>query len=169
MANDSFLKTVEQTDQILGKYVVPIESEKVAIVKRRPWKLYGVLLFLAATISLSAYGYCNYTYGDGGYSGYVRMFHRVGAIKTWEGELDKRKLGGSYNAADIFEFSVANDAVAQKVQDAEQSGEWVTVHYKQYLVTLPWRGKTPFIVYNVTHKDKPQDESLRQSAIDALK
>lgn len=118
--------------------------------RKRPWKAYGIVLALAASIAGGIYGYCNYVYGEGGYSGYVRMIHRVGAVKTWEGELDKRKLGGSYHKEDIFEFSVQDDAVAKKVQDAEQSGEWVTVHYKQFLVTLPWRGKTAYIVHDVT-------------------
>lgn len=147
---------------MMTKYGVPSsvkEQENTPVpadIKKkrgRPWKLYGILLLIAGALAGIAYGYCNYVYGEGGYSGYVRMIHRVGAVKTWEGELDKRKLGGAYDEKDIFNFSIQDDTVAKKVEEAEQSGQWVTVHYKQYLVTLPWRGKTPFIVNDVTHTD----------------
>ncbi len=124
--------------------------------KRSVWKARLGLIGFLGLVGLGIYGYFNYTYGEGGYSGYVRMIHRVGGIKTWEGELDKRKMGGSYHSEDIFEFSVQDAIVAKKIQEAEQTGEWVTVHYKQYLSTLPWRGKTVFIVYDVTATGKKE-------------
>jgi hypothetical protein len=155
----SNLITQEQVREALKKDS-PKEEEPKPTVKKRPWKFYGYFALFLLVLFAFAYGYCNYTIADGGYSGYVRMIHRVGPIRTWEGELDKRKLGGSYNKEDIFEFSVQNDEVAKKVQTAEESGEWVTVHYKEYLISLPWRGKTKIIVYDVTHAEKQPEKPL---------
>lgn len=154
MANDAFIESVSKEFESIHSIPAAFAPEKPITIKKRAWKAYFYLLIGLGVLLGISYEYCNYTYGEGGYSGYVRMIHRVGAIKTWEGELDKRKMGGSFHEEDIFKFSVQNDAVAKKVEEAEQSSEWVTVHYKEYLTTLPWRGKTHFIVYDVTRTGK---------------
>lgn len=122
--------------------------------KRRSLKGYVVIVALLFAFAAGTYGYCNYVYSRGGYSGYIRKISKKGFVKTWEGELDKRKMGGAYHTQDIFVFSVMDDTVAEKIRASEESGEWVTIHYRQYLVTLPWRGKTTYIVYDVTHSKK---------------
>lgn len=130
------------------------------IKKTKPYRLYLSVIAFFLIVGIAIYAYCNYVYGEGGYSGYVRLIHKVGYVKTWEGELDKRKLGGSFNEKDIFYFSVVDENVAHKIEQYEQSGDWVTVHYKEYLTTLFWSRKTTFAVYDVTSSGK-EVENIR--------
>lgn len=165
MSNDSYMSMITQTS---AAKVPPPNIKRVATLAPEPGKpitrrrgrikMYFYALLVVAIIGASVYGYCNYVYSKGGYSGYIRKVSTKGFIKTWEGELDKRKMGGTYSEQDIFRFSVQDETVAKRIQDAEQSGEWVTIHYKQYLVTLPWRGKTPYIIHDVTHAAKKEKE-----------
>ena len=46
-----------------------------------------------------------------------------------------------------FKFSVTDENVAKQLNDGENTG--VKLHWKRYLGTLPWRGKSQFIVDSV--------------------
>lgn len=46
-----------------------------------------------------------------------------------------------------FKFSVVNESVARQLDEGANTG--VKLHWKRYLGTLPWRGKSQFIVDSV--------------------
>jgi len=87
--------------------------------------LFIVLLLAAGWTWLSL----NWSYSDGERAGYVQKLSRKGWIcKTWEGEIAMVTMPGAI--PDKFEFSVRDEAVAQKIN--QLSGKRVVLHYRQY-------------------------------------
>lgn len=121
---------------------------------RLSWKFYCYSILVVAIIIGVSILLCNYVYADGNYSGFIRTFQHTGLYKTWEGELDKRVMGGTWHEEDIFKFSVVDDNVRKELEESEQNREWVTVHWNHYLFTQPWRGKTSYIADKVTRTGK---------------
>jgi hypothetical protein len=103
-----------------------------------------LIIFLVARYS--------YTYSEGNRAGRLIKFSKQGFIfKTYEGEMN---LGGVTNAANnsmmmnyMWDFSVTNQAVADTLLMLE--GKDISVHYKEKMAKLPWRGDTKFIVDKV--------------------
>ena len=106
-----------------------------------------VALGLAAFIFFKFY----FVFGEGvkagelnyvGYKGYV--------FKTYEGRAIQAGFGKGkgVNAGAIqsyeFDFSITDEAVADSLMRC--GGKMVELHYKEYLGTLPWRGKQKYIV-----------------------
>lgn len=95
--------------------------------------------------------YANYS--DGSRTGYITKISRKGVIfKTWEGEMNFGFFGFGQNtkvSENIWYFSVQNDEVAQEVQKASETGEKVTIFYKQKYKKLFFRGDTEYFVYRV--------------------
>ena len=74
-------------------------------------------------------------------------------FKTWEGQLN---LGAYTNEGEgapttIWEFSVpsSNDQVLEDINTSIDNGKRVKLHYKEKLMTLPWRGDTKYLIYKV--------------------
>ncbi len=77
-------------------------------------------------------------------------------FKTYEGEMN---LGGVTNAANnsmmmnyMWDFSVTDQAVADTLLMLE--GRDISVHYKEKMAKLPWRGDTKYIVDKVVEVRK---------------
>jgi len=71
----------------------------------------------------------NWSYSDGERAGYVQKLSRKGWLcKTWEGEIAMVTMPGAI--PEKFEFSVRDDAVAQKIN--QLAGKRVVLHYRQY-------------------------------------
>jgi hypothetical protein len=114
-------------------------------------KLACVLLGVLLAVVFAAYALFGYDYSEGSRSGYIRKFSRKGVIfKTYEGEIDKRLAGGSYDERDIFQFSVRDPKVAARIEQAEKTGKWVTLKYHQKIMRMPTRGDTEFFIEDVT-------------------
>jgi hypothetical protein len=88
-----------------------------------------------------------YDYSDGERAGYVQKFSRKGWIcKTWEGELALVNLPGAM--PEIFRFTVRDDAVAQRIQQAV--GRRVALSYEQHIgVPSTCFGDTQYFVVGV--------------------
>ncbi len=99
----------------------------------------GPVLWIWATLS--------YDYSDGERAGYVQKFSRKGWIcKTWEGELALVNLPGAM--PEIFHFSVRDDEVAKRIQDAV--GKRVALTYEQHIgVPTSCFGETEYFIVNV--------------------
>jgi hypothetical protein len=107
-------------------------------------------------------GGLNIEYSEGTRSGVVQKISKKGLIyETWEGELN---LGYNTTASvgessqiipAIFEFSVSSDEVAKLVQEAEASGERVTLEYKQYIMHGYDKGSTPYDIVGIKEKNAP--------------
>jgi hypothetical protein len=99
----------------------------------------GMVLYTFVTLSWS--------YSDGDRSGILQKFSRKGWIcKTYEGELALSFTPGL--APVIWSFSVRDEAVANKVKDAE--GKRVVLHYREHRgVPTDCFGETQYFVDDV--------------------
>ncbi len=92
-----------------------------------------------------------YTYSKGRQSGKMQKISYKGNIfKTWEGYLLVSVSTAENNIAlttKEFTFSVESDSIAHMLENYE--GKQVVVKYEQKKGTLPWRGDSPYIVYEV--------------------
>jgi len=89
----------------------------------------------------------HFSYSQGERAGYVQKISKKGWIcKTWEGELAISNFPGT--APQIFTFSVRNDAVAEKVENA--AGRRVALRYEQHKgVPSSCFGETEYFVTSV--------------------
>jgi len=71
----------------------------------------------------------HFSYSTGQRAGYVQKISKKGWLcKTWEGELAMSAVPGT--APQIFTFSVRDDAVAEKIENA--AGQRVALSYEQH-------------------------------------
>jgi hypothetical protein len=119
--------------------------------------VFGFIVVAAAAI----YTFWKYFYvfGDGVKTGYLNYIVRKGDVfKTWEGKMIQEgirsKAVGSIQSYE-FEFSVANDSIANILQ--MNSGKLFDLHYKEYHGVVAWRGYTRYIVDEVVRmRDAPR-------------
>jgi hypothetical protein len=115
----------------MKKYVLPI---------------IGIIIVFLVIFFVARY---SYTYSEGNRAGRLIKFSKQGFMfKTYEGEMN---LGGVTNAANnsmmmnyMWDFSVTNQSVADSLLKLE--GKEISVHYKEKMAKLPWRGDTKYIV-----------------------
>lgn len=108
----------------------------------------GILaLVLAGFIFFKFY----FVFGEGVKAGELNFVVYKGYVfKTYEGRAIQAGFGKGKgaNAGAIqsyeFDFSVTDEAVADSLMRC--GGKMVELHYKEYLGTLPWRGKQRYIV-----------------------
>lgn len=105
------------------------------------------VLVIVLLLAVTGYVYWFYyrSYGEGLREGYFQKFSRKGNIfKSYEGELlldgfgPRRVARNASLTANYFYFSVADEAIADSLERCV--GKMVTLHYTQYLRSLPWRG-----------------------------
>ena len=123
---------------------------------------------IAILVILGAgYGYFHfyYVFSDGTKTGELNTFSYTGYVfKTYEGEMilagygSKGSAGGSVQSKN-FKFSVADKEVAEQI--SEMTGQRITVHYKQYFGTLPWRGYEKSIVDKIISAQPVEDSGYR--------
>lgn len=110
-----------------------------------------VLAIFVAIIGLLFAAYIwlalSYNYSDGERAGYIQKFSRKGWVcKTWEGDLALVNLPGQ--PAELFEFSVRDDAVAEKINAL--MGKRITLSYEQHVgVPSSCFGETQYFVTDV--------------------
>lgn len=96
----------------------------------------------------------NMNYSEGSRAGVVTKFSKKGILlKTWEGELS---MGGveQGGVARVWQFSVQDPAVVEKIESAMTNGDHVKLPYNQKLFGVPWRGGTTYFVQDVVSADK---------------
>lgn len=100
-----------------------------------------VVLTLWTALALS------YSYSKGDRTGYVQKFSKKGWIcKTWEGELAMVSMPGTL--AQVFPFTVRDDAIAAKVNSA--AGKRVALTYEEHPgLPLSCFGETRYFVTDV--------------------
>src|ERR1700746_66097 len=89
----------------------------------------------------------HFSYSQGERAGYVQKISKKGWIcKTWEGELAMSTFPGT--APQIFTFSVRDDAVAEKIENA--AGQRVALRYEQHKgVPTACFGETEYFIVSV--------------------
>jgi hypothetical protein len=109
----------------------------------------GSALVLLTIVFMVLYTFVtlSWSYSDGDRSGILQKFSRKGWIcKTYEGELALSFTPGL--APVIWSFSVRDEAVANKVKDAE--GKRVVLHYREHRgIPTDCFGETQYFVDDV--------------------
>lgn len=129
----------------------------------RPGKGIGwiiTLAILAIVAGIFYFKFC-WVFSDGTKTGELNSLTYTGYLfKTYEGEIILTGYGSKNAAGTVqsknFKFSVADKQVAEKLR--QMTGLRVTVHYKEYKGTLPWRGYERAIVDSVVEENAPARE-----------
>ena len=114
----------------------------------------GIWASLIAVLVIAGFIFFKFffVYAEGVNEGDINYFQKEGFIfKTYEGKmiqtgLKNTKAQGSIQSNE-FKFSVESESVARSIDEGANTG--VKLHWKRYLGTLPWRGKSQFIVDSV--------------------
>ncbi len=119
------------------------------------------IVFVAGVAGFFVYGTCCDDYSSGDRVGVITKFSRKGIFfKTWEGEMN---LGGVTAGPggdvvpNIWRFSIDENAkrgeeidkLAKLVQDAQETGARMKVHYEQELLVAPWRADEEYLLQSV--------------------
>jgi hypothetical protein len=119
---------------------------KIFPMKKYVLPIVGILFVFMVIFFIARY---SYTYSEGNRAGRLIKFSKQGIMfKTYEGEMN---LGGVTNAANnsmmmnyMWDFSVTDQSVADSLLKLE--GKEISVHYKEKMAKLPWRGDTKYMV-----------------------
>jgi hypothetical protein len=110
----------------------------------------GTLLVVVALGALLWWRYY-FVFGEGVKAGDLNYLVKKGYVfKTWEGRLIQtgfRTPAPGSMQSNEFEFSVASDSVAKRLETA--SGKFVELRYKEYLNPVPWRGMSKYVVIQI--------------------
>ena len=116
----------------------------------------GKIISITALIAVLAaaaiiYGKFFFVFGEGVKAGELNfVVHKGYVFKTFEGRVIQAGFGKGkgINAGAIqsyeFDFSITDKAIADSLMRC--GGKTVELLYKEYLGTLPWRGKQKYIV-----------------------
>jgi hypothetical protein len=135
------------------------ENPETPKKKKSGW---GWLVWLLLILILvgCGWGYFKFlwVFSDGTKTGELNSLTYTGYIwKTYEGEIILSGYGSKQNNGSVtsknFKFSVKDPEVA--LQLSKMTGYRVTVHYKEYKGTLPWRGYEKSIVDYVNPEPAP--------------
>ena len=115
-------------------------------------KIIGISTLIAAIVVAGFIFFKFYfVFGEGVKAGELNYVVYKGYIfKTYEGRAIQAGFGKGKgaNAGAIqsyeFDFSITDKAIADSLMRC--GGKTVELHYKEYLGTLPWRGKQKYIV-----------------------
>lgn len=127
---------------------VPITTlEKKQMKVRILLILVAVLVLIVGVLGLYVWGTLKVSYSSGERSGYVQKLSKKGWVcKTWEGEMAMVTMPGT--APEIFNFSVRNDAVAEKIN--RSMGKRVALSYEQHKgVPTKCFGETEYFITDV--------------------
>lgn len=112
------------------------------------------VLSTLAVVALAVFVYVKFffVYSEGTNEGDINYFQREGFIfKTYEGKMIQTGYNSHNTSATIqsneFKFSVVEENVAQQIDN--NSSRQIKLHWKRYLGTLPWRGKSQFVVDSI--------------------
>ena len=107
-----------------------------------------------AVVALAIFVYVKFffVYSQGVNEGDINYFQYEGFIfKTYEGKMIQTGYNSRNSSATIqsneFKFSVVDEAVARQIEN--NSSRQIKLHWKRYLGTLPWRGKSQYVVDSV--------------------
>ncbi len=115
-------------------------------------KVIGFISVIAA-LALAAFIFFKFyfVFGEGVKAGELNFVVYKGYVfKTYEGRAIQagfaKGKGAGTNVVQSYEFdfSITDQAVADSLMRC--GGKTVELHYKEYLGTLPWRGKQKYIV-----------------------
>ena len=121
---------------------------QITDMRKMIWSIVLILLVLGAGF---VYWKFYFVFGEGAKAGELNFLVKKGYVfKTWEGKLIqsglRSKAANTVQSYD-FDFSVTDEAVAQKLLSSE--GKIFNLHYKEYMGALPWRGYSKYVVDSI--------------------
>jgi hypothetical protein len=136
-----------------AKPVAPVEMPKPKRAGGFKKFVRWFTLLLILGLGLFVFWKYFYTYSNGVQGGKMQKISKRGNIfKTWEGYLLISLNTDNNNSLSLttkdWPFSVASDSIANLLEKYE--GRRVTVRYNQKNGTLPWRGDSEYIIYEVS-------------------
>jgi hypothetical protein len=124
------------------------------ISRRTVWLIAsGIVLVPVLVFAVWTWSALTWSYSTGERAGYVQKFSKRGWLcKTWEGELALVTMPGT--VAEIFYFSVRDDAVAQSIN--QSLGRRVSLTYEEHVgVPTTCFAETSYFVTSVKVIDDP--------------
>lgn len=113
-----------------------------------------ILLLVLAGITYYRY---YFVFGEGVKAGDLNFIVKKGYLfKTYEGKIIQSGIRSRQTGtvqSNEFEFSVSDEAVAQKMM--ANSGKTFELHYKEYKGALPWRGFSVYVVDSIVTMREP--------------
>ena len=121
---------------------------------------------IVLVIGLAVFVYFKFffVYSEGVNEGDINYFQKEGFIfKTYEGKMIQTGYSSKNSNATIqsneFKFSVDEERIAKQIESVSTSQ--IKLHWHRYLGTLPWRGKSEYVVDSIisvrptvsSHKD----------------
>lgn len=118
----------------------------------------GAIIVTVLVLGFCIFGYIKwfYVFSDGTKTGQLNRVSKTGYVfKTYEGDMillgyGNKSVSGTVQSNE-FKFSIINSEVYEQLR--QYAGQRVTVHYKEYFGTLPWRGYEKSIVDHVELAD----------------
>ena len=109
-------------------------------------------LILLLGLSIFVYVKFYFVYSEGVNEGDINYFQKEGFVfKTYEGKMIQTGYNSKNSNATIqsneFRFSVDDSRVANQIESGSTSQ--IKLHWHRYLGTLPWRGKSEYIVDSI--------------------
>ncbi len=109
-------------------------------------------LILLLGLSIFVYVKFFFVYSEGVNEGDINYFQKEGFVfKTYEGKMIQTGYNSKNSNATIqsneFRFSVDNSRIANQIESGSTSQ--IKLHWHRYLGTLPWRGKSEYIVDSI--------------------
>lgn len=125
-----------------------------------------IVFILAALLSplIGSCGGCGEGYSEGDRTGVVVKLSRKGiwdSTKSWEAEMN---MGGvsvddqGSAVANVWKFTIEDEAILKKVQEAQRTQKKVTIHYTQWRVKPSTRSETGYFATEVIFHDPPKIE-----------
>jgi hypothetical protein len=111
------------------------------------------IIVLVIVAGLAIWGYIQYyrVFGEGVKAGELNFVVKKGYIfKTYEGKLIQSGIRSRTTGniqSNEFDFSIESNDIAEKLMLS--GGKEVSLHYKEYLGTLPWRGYNKYVVDSI--------------------
>lgn len=126
-----------------------------------------VIVSLLAALLLPATGCgcgCGEGYSEGDRTGVVVKLSRKGiwdSTKSWEAEMNMGGIStddqGNFGA-NVWKFTIEDNAVLEKIREAQKTQKKVTVHYTQWRVAPRTRSETGYFATEVTFHEPPKIE-----------
>lgn len=109
-------------------------------------------LILLLGLSIFVYVKFYFVYSEGVNEGDINYFQKEGFVfKTYEGKMIQTGYNSKNSNATIqsneFRFSVDDSRIANQIESGSTSQ--IKLHWHRYLGTLPWRGKSEYIVDSI--------------------
>ena len=125
-----------------------------------------ILSVLLLGLAIFVYVKFFFVYSEGTNEGDINYFQREGFVfKTYEGKMIQTGYNSHNTSATIqsneFKFSVVDERIAEQIDS--NSSRQIKLHWKRFLVTLPWRGNSHFVVDSIISVKKPtvvEDDNL---------